>query len=264
VEQKLPGRLAMEDFDHPPSRSWRASIVPAAACACLVAQALAQPVPQEPRLDEAERHVVERSNDLRRAHGQAPTTPTPALTASAREFAAYMARTDRYAHDADGRQPAQRASARGYEHCMVSENIAYQFSSAGFGSLELARGFVQGWIDSPGHRRNLLAPEATDTGVAIARSARSGRYYAVQMFGRPATLSVRFALSNRSASALRYTIDGQPYVLNRGQTRWHEQCRTPTVQVKLPGKDMPVGLQPADGAHYRLEAGSSGLQSVGG
>lgn len=265
MERKLPWHLDMAGLDHPPYRRQRASVL-LAACACLTAQLTAQLAAQptqqqqQPRLDAAERDVVERGNDLRRTHGQKPTTPDPALTASAREFAAYMARTDRYGHDADGRQPAERARAQGYEYCMVSENIAHQFSSAGFGSIELARGFVQGWIESPGHRRNLLAPEATDTGVAIARSARSGRYYAVQMFGRPATLRVRFALSNRSGSALRYTVDGQSYALSRGQTRWHERCRPPALSLNRPGKP-PLALHPADGAHYRIEPG---LSVIGG
>jgi uncharacterized protein YkwD len=43
---------------------------------------------------------------------------------------------------------------------------------------------VEGWKRSPGHRRNLLAREATQTGVAVARSDQ-GYYYAVQLFGRP-------------------------------------------------------------------------------
>ncbi len=34
-------------------------------------------------------------------------------------------------------------------------------------------------------RKNMLAPEVTETGVAVARSGKTGRYYAVQMFGRP-------------------------------------------------------------------------------
>jgi Cysteine-rich secretory protein family len=163
---------------------------------------------------------------------------------------------------------AQRASvvtslSKWFSARTVSENIGYQFSSAGFGSIELARGFVQDWIESPGHRRNLLAPEATDIGVAIARSARSGRYYAVQMFGRPATLRVRFALSNRNSSALRYAVDGRSNTLIRGETRWHELCRPPTVKLNLPGKDTPIALQPADGAHYRIEAVGPGLHLIG-
>ncbi|GEM_PF-2589738 len=32
--------------------------------------------------------------------------------------------------------------------------------------------FVQGWIDSPPHRENMLADYVTETGVAVAINAR--------------------------------------------------------------------------------------------
>ena len=53
--------------------------------------------------------------------------------------AAYMAKSGKFDHDADGRQPAQRIAAKGYRYCMVAENIAYEFSSRGFASSELAQ-----------------------------------------------------------------------------------------------------------------------------
>jgi uncharacterized protein YkwD len=212
-----------------------------------------RPQQQQPALDEVVRQVIEHSNAFRHAQGLPPTQPEAALSTSAADFADFMARTDRYGHVADDRQPAERALAQGYEYCMVSENIAYQFSSLGFGTAELARGFVQGWIDSPAHRRNLLSPEATDTGVAVARSERSGRYYAVQMFGRPAAMRIRFSVSNQSASPLQYVLDDQRFDLARGATRWHERCEPPTLSVALPGRSEPVALKPDDGAHYRFE-----------
>lgn len=36
-----------------------------------------------------------------------------------------MAKTGKYGHAADGRKPAERAAAHGYEYCIVRENIAY-------------------------------------------------------------------------------------------------------------------------------------------
>src|SRR5207253_2501467 len=128
--------------------------------------------------------------------------PNRALADTARDFAEFMARTDRYGHEADGQQPSQRATAHGYGYCMVAENIAFQYSSAGFRSGELARRFVEGWKQSPGHRHNMLEPDATETGVAVAQSPKSGRYYAVQMFGRPQALRVAFRIANRSTTTL--------------------------------------------------------------
>lgn len=143
------------------------------------------PAAQRPDLAAVERLVVTGANDFRRGEGAAPLAVDAKLSAAARGLAAHMARTDRYGHEADGRTPAQRVQAQGYTWCMVAENIAMQYYSGGFATDELAQRFVQGWVDSPGHRRNLLERDATQTGVAIAHSARSGRYYAVQVFGRP-------------------------------------------------------------------------------
>ncbi|HSW06492.1 MAG TPA: CAP domain-containing protein [Aquabacterium sp.] len=221
-----------------------------------------QPAARQPDLAQAEQALVERSNVFRQSQGLLPTRPDARLSAAAAEFAAYMARTDRYGHDADGRQPQQRAQAHAYAHCMVAENIAYRFNSAGFDTAELAQGFVQGWIDSPGHRRNLLAAEATHIGAAIARSPRTDRYYAVQMFGRPAALRLRFEISNRSSQALHYQLGDTAYSLGRGATRWHEHCSAPTLSLALPGQDRPTTLQPADGARYRIEAVGQSLRVV--
>lgn len=229
----------------------------------LIAPAVSAPAEKQPQLAQAERLVVERSNAFRQAQGLGPIEPDRALTAAAQAFAAYMARTDNYGHEADGREPSQRAQAQGYSYCMVAENIAMQYSSFGFDTEELAQGLVQGWIDSPGHRHNLLSPDATDIGVGLARSPGSGRYYAVQMFGRPARLLLKFSLSNRSRVAVSYQLDDKRFALPPGMTRTHEQCTAPALSVSLPGQD-PAALKPANGTRYRIEPAARGVQVVEG
>lgn len=107
------------------------------------------------------------------------------LSSAALAFASYMAQSDRYGHQADGREPAQRVRAAGYDWCMVAENIAWQYSSRGFDTDTLARRLVEGWQQSPPHRRNLLDARARQTGIATAQSPRSGKHYAVQLFASP-------------------------------------------------------------------------------
>ena len=97
-------------------------------------------------------------------------SPDENLAKTARYFADYMARTDNYGHTADGRQPSARATEHGYDYCVVAENIAYQFSSTSFETGELVDGFVEGWKQSPGHRKNILDDTVIDTGVAVAYS----------------------------------------------------------------------------------------------
>ncbi|HKX40196.1 MAG TPA: CAP domain-containing protein [Burkholderiaceae bacterium] len=206
----------------------------------------------EPPFGAVEHEIVEAGNAFRGGRGVAPLALNEQLAAAAHEFAAFMARTDRYGHEADGRQPTQRAQAHAYAWCLVDENIAMQYGSAGFADGELARRFAQGWIESPGHRRNLLDAAATETGVAVARSAGSGRYYAVQMFGRPAAARQRFEISNRSARDVRYRLGDTGYALAPGSTRRHEQCIAQPLEVSLPGQ-APIALQTRDGARWRIE-----------
>ena len=59
-----------------------------------------------------------------------------------------MANTGNLSHTADGRQPVERATAQGYDHCIVLENIAYSYRSSGYDAPALARDMVEGWKKS--------------------------------------------------------------------------------------------------------------------
>ena len=105
---------------------------------------------------------------------------------------------------ADGSRPADRAARHGYEFCVIAENIAYAYNSEGYTTEELGATFVEGWKHSPGHRRNMLDPDVSQTGVAVARSEKTGYYYAVQMFGRPRSQAIEFQVSNRTEAEVAY------------------------------------------------------------
>jgi uncharacterized protein YkwD len=202
---------------------------------------------------EATRLIVAQTNAFRRSQGLANTTRNAQLDEVARRFAEFMARSDQYGHEADGRTPAQRAKAHGYDYCVVLENIAYQYSSAGFRTADLASRVVDGWERSPGHRRNMLDPDVTEIGVAMVQSPRSSRYYAVQMFGRPRAMHVEFRIANRSNTTLRYELGGEVFRLPPRVTRTHEQCRAEALIVQLPGASEPATVQPVHGDRYAIE-----------
>jgi uncharacterized protein YkwD len=223
----------------------------------------ATPMPlRVPDLPEVVNQVIARSNDFRRTQGLAPLAPEPHLATAARGFADHLADTDQFGHDADGRTPSQRAEAAGYAWCMVAENLALQENSAGFETAELAGDLVDGWIHSPGHRHNLLAPGATQIGVAIAHSARSNRWYAVQMFGRPASERITFDVTNRSHTSVSYGVGDDSGPLPPGARRTDQTCGMTDVVVSLPGRP-PLHLHPHDGEHLRIEAAPIGLQVDG-
>jgi uncharacterized protein YkwD len=84
-----------------------------------------------------------------------------------------------FAHESpDGRQVWDRVEALGYRYAAVAENIAAGQNSAGE--------VVEGWMHSPGHRKNILNSDVTQIGVGHARGGEFGTYW-TQVFGKPRT-----------------------------------------------------------------------------
>jgi uncharacterized protein YkwD len=97
------------------------------------------------------------------------------LRSAARGHSADMARHNEMSHEgSDGSSPWDRAERAGYD-AALSENVA-----VGYGTAEAV---MDGWMNSPGHRDNILNCEARATGVGLAHSA-NGTPYWTQMFGR--------------------------------------------------------------------------------
>src|SRR2546423_1438495 len=90
-----------------------------------------RPVPPDRGVGRARvgKDIVRRTNDFRRDQGREAVAVNGKLAETAAYFAGYMARTDTYGHTADGKRPAQRATAHGYDYCIVLENIAYRYNS---------------------------------------------------------------------------------------------------------------------------------------
>jgi uncharacterized protein YkwD len=122
-------------------------------------------------------HLV---NLERRNNGLNELRVNDRLMQAAQIHADDMARLDRMEHTLDGvPQPTllSRAQYVGYAFSWLGENIAYNFPDAG--SVHFA------WMNSSGHRANILGANFTEIGVAVARNARGELYYC-QVFGRPA------------------------------------------------------------------------------
>ncbi|MFV0294689.1 MAG: CAP domain-containing protein, partial [Hyphomicrobiaceae bacterium] len=98
-----------------------------------------------PNLPAAEVAIVRATNDFRRAQGVGKLSRNPTLDTAARAFANYLARSGKFAHEADGRSPADRTKASGYAYCTVAENLALNLDSRGFKTGKLVRDVVEGW-----------------------------------------------------------------------------------------------------------------------
>jgi uncharacterized protein YkwD len=234
----------------------------AALRACCVL-ALAWPLGASAEFNaDVTRQLLRRTNELRAASGWKALASEARLTAAAARFARYMADHDRYGHEVDGRQSPERATAQGYEHCLTAENIAFASSARGFETDELAQRLFDGWVQSPPHRRNLLDGDMTEVGIAVAQSARSGRHYAVQLFGRPRSLVLRVTLANRSRDTVQYDLGDESYELKPNVVRTHERCRRALLALKPEGLEdstaKPIAITP--GARYRIEDAGGGIR----
>jgi uncharacterized protein YkwD len=103
-------------------------------------------------------------NDQRAAAGVQPVTLELGLTAVAFGYARDMVDEQFYAHmSPDGAILADRLARIGYHPYAAGENLYW-----GMSDLDTPAEAVQGWLDSPEHRRNLIDPLYSRIGVGIS------------------------------------------------------------------------------------------------
>ena len=78
--------------------------------------------------------------------------------------------------------PGDLARQVHYLYLSEGENLA-------LGNFESDQALVEAWMDSPGHRANILNAKYTEIGVAVGKGTYEGKtvWMAVQEFGRPAS-----------------------------------------------------------------------------
>jgi len=125
-----------------------------------------------------EQAVLELTNQERAKEKLPPLKPNPILMKIARAHSQNMAKQEKLAHELDGKKPHQRAEDAGYKLGWIGENCAV-------GSDPYApKDVVKSWMDSPGHRRNILDKRYTEIGIGMAKTS-GGDIYWTQVFGNP-------------------------------------------------------------------------------
>lgn len=139
-----------------------------AASLALGPQASPPPVPEE---------ILRLTNAAREREGLPPLRLDAALNKAAQGHADDMAKRDYFDHASpEGGTMVSRIEKVGYRYRGIAENIAMGQTSA--------KQAVDGWLKSPGHRRNMLNRDYRDLGVGFAKDRRGiGRW--VQVFGTP-------------------------------------------------------------------------------
>jgi uncharacterized protein YkwD len=156
--------LDSDDLDSDDAPSTRAPSAPSAP--------ISDPAACQDALAEAQR---QRLNRDRRANGLRALCCHPGLASVARGHSQDMARRGYFDHtNPDGEEPwdrMQRAGVSGWTN--AAENIAY-----GYDTPDAVQ---DGWLNSPGHRANIMDPGMTHVGVGVGQEPGGARYW-TQLF----------------------------------------------------------------------------------
>lgn len=136
--------------------------------------------------------IVRLTNEVRSAHGLQELNENRLLDSVAEERARDMLQKAYFGHVSPTGQRASDVALRtGYEYGIIAENIAQ-------GLFPTNQRLIDRWMQSPGHRRNMLSPCIRDIGVAIVKGVLNGetRLLVVQVFGLHSSYADSMAREN--------------------------------------------------------------------
>ncbi|WP_421748215.1 CAP domain-containing protein [Cognatishimia sp.] len=111
---------------------------------------------------EPARDVVGLANQYRAKYGLKPLHISRNLETIAEAHGEDMARYSFFSHyGSNGSDIGDRALRGGYQYCVIAENIAQGQRSA--------KNVTRDWINSPGHRENILDVDVSEIGVTRGR-----------------------------------------------------------------------------------------------
>lgn len=127
----------------------------------------------------SKQEVINLINEARLAEGLSPLAFNTKLDVAAQRKANDMVARGYFNHDTpDGQKFWNVIKAAGYNYRRAGENLAVHFESVDV--------LVNAWLNSPGHRYNIMTASFTDTGIGIAYGENQGYqgWFIVQLFGR--------------------------------------------------------------------------------
>ena len=124
------------------------------------------------------RKVLELTNLERKQKELPPMEANALLNKVAQAHSENMAKQGKLDHKLDDMTPLKRLRAAGYTQGRAYENIAQ--GDAGVSVEKI----MTGWMESKGHRENILNTVCTEIGVGIAMG-ENGQVYYTQLFGQP-------------------------------------------------------------------------------
>lgn len=125
--------------------------------------------------------VIQQTNSQRAKYGLPALKESTVLDNSAAAKVEDMFLNQYFAHESpSGYGVKDFAENAGYQFIIIGENLA-------LGNFENDSDLVSAWMDSPGHRANILNEDFSEIGVWVKRGVYNGKttWLAVQHFGKP-------------------------------------------------------------------------------
>lgn len=168
---------------------------------------------REPLSGEA---IVSLTNDARATEGLAELEESPLLNAIAEARAHDMLEKQYFAHiSPTGEGAAVIARKVGYRYRVIAENIAS-------GVFFTNRKVLEAWMQSPGHRRNILSSRVRELGVSVVKGRMNGADVAVcvQLFGLQSTPAAERVLLSSFRERSGATGAGEAASESPGERLW--------------------------------------------
>ena len=127
--------------------------------------------------------VISYTNAERAKNGLLALKESLNLDASAKAKVLDMFKNQYFAHKSPaGLGVSDLAASAGYDFLIIGENLA-------LGNFANNQALIQAWMDSPGHRANILNSNYQEIGVFVQEGIFEGKttWLAVQHFGKPAS-----------------------------------------------------------------------------
>ncbi|OGZ07030.1 MAG: hypothetical protein A3C93_05120 [Candidatus Lloydbacteria bacterium RIFCSPHIGHO2_02_FULL_54_17] len=164
-------------------------------------------------ITDIERRVFEKTNQARAAYGAKVLLWDRQAEVSARGHAEDMAKLEYMAHQSptEGRRtPPERNWQARISAVYAGENV-FRHSVSGLSAERLAANMVDWWMDSPGHRANILNPEFTHMAIGGAYGSYQGwkTAFVAQTFLRRVIIDPRLTIEGSQGADLRVRISGR-------------------------------------------------------
>jgi uncharacterized protein YkwD len=135
------------------------------------------------KLSDDEKTILDLLNQERKKEKVDELVLHPTLCKVAKQHSENMAKQEKLSHKLDDKGVAQRVTDAGYDYRSIGENLAMsEVESGDDAPPSTPKEIHQKWMESKGHRENILASKYREVGISIVRS-KKGTYYYTQVFG---------------------------------------------------------------------------------